>query len=93
MVNPNTPPSTQTVNKFANKANINAAGFNLTSGQTVILDLDPYISNKTIQVSTFSGGLTLLHSRRMLCPSVYIAALARFFTKNLLVRSLWKFGA
>ena len=34
-------------------------GFNLTSGQTVVLDLDSYIGNKVIQVNTFAGSLSV----------------------------------
>jgi len=62
MVNPNQPPSTQTVGRFAHQANINAETFLLTSGQSVILDSDSYINNKVIQVNTFSGTLTLTTS-------------------------------
>lgn len=77
MANPNAPLAPQTVNKFANKANINAAGFNLTTGQTVTLDLDSYISNKTIQVSTFSGGITAQISLdgNVFFPSIAIGAI------------------
>jgi hypothetical protein len=54
-------PST-VVDKFAKQANITAATFNLTSGQTVILDLDSYVNNKTLQVNMFSGSLSTMIS-------------------------------
>ena len=55
----NVPLNPQQVNRFANKANINARGFNLTSGQVVVLDMASYIGNKLIQVNTFSGSLSV----------------------------------
>jgi trimeric autotransporter adhesin len=72
--------NTQYVNKFANRSNIEAASFNLTSGQTVVLDLDPYISNKTMQVSTYNGGLTVEISLDGInfFPSIAIAAVGLY---------------
>jgi hypothetical protein len=57
--NPNAPYGTQEVNKQAKKANINAVSFLLTSGESIILDSDPYINNKTIQVNTFNTSIIL----------------------------------
>jgi hypothetical protein len=59
MANPNQPPSTQVVDRFASQSGINGEDFNLTAAQTVVLDSDPYINNKVIQVNTFNSGLSV----------------------------------
>jgi hypothetical protein len=72
--------NTQQVNQLANRPNITAASFDLTSGQSIVLDLDSYVSNKTIQVSTFSGGLTVEISLDGInfFPSIAIAAIGLY---------------
>jgi len=51
--------NTQVVNRFAKQSNITAESFLLTAGQSVVLDLDSYISNKTIQVNEFNTSLVV----------------------------------